>query len=48
MTQLNAIRNIYSIASLAIHAEEDRITTGQMEFVKKIGPGLIDELRNIN
>ena len=47
MTQLNAIRNIYSIATMAIHAEEDKITAGQMEFVKKIAPGLIDELRNI-
>jgi hypothetical protein len=46
--QVNAIRNIYGITSMAIHAEEDRISHGQIEFVHKIAPGLIEELRDIS
>jgi len=45
--QLSAIRNIYSIASLAIHTEENKLTKGQIDFCKKISPGLIEELRLI-
>jgi hypothetical protein len=45
--QVQAIRNIYSIASMAIHGEDSKITKGQLEFAHKIAPGIIEELRRI-
>lgn len=44
-SQASTIRNIYSIASKAIHSEEDQVTVYEMDFVRSIAPGLINELR---
>ncbi|MCF2490244.1 hypothetical protein [Dyadobacter sp. CY347] len=45
--QHKVIRNLFSIASPAIHGEEQRLTVAEIDFAKQIAPGLIDELRKI-
>jgi hypothetical protein len=44
-SQHKAIRNIYSITSPAIHGDDSRMTLAEIDFVKQIAPGLIDELQ---
>ena len=46
-SQYKAIRNIYSISSPAIHGEEQRLTIAELNFVKQVSPGLIEDLREI-
>ena len=41
----NAIREVYSVCSPAIHGEP--VTSAQMNFVKDVGPQLITTLRSI-
>ena len=43
--QHKAIRNIYSITTPAIHGDDNRVTIAEIDFVKQIAPGLIDELQ---
>lgn len=45
--QSKAIRNIYTISSHAIHGNENKLTIAEVNFVKNIAPGLIDELKKI-
>jgi len=45
--QHKVIRNLYSIASPAIHGEEHKLTFAEIEFAKQIAPGIIDELQKI-
>ncbi|MFY7938842.1 MAG: hypothetical protein ACOVOQ_15800 [Flavobacterium sp.] len=47
-SQQKAIRNIYSITSPAIHGDENKLTLAEVDFVKKIGPTILDELKEIN
>ncbi|MHA7128690.1 hypothetical protein [Algoriphagus namhaensis] len=46
-TQHKVIRNLYSISSPAIHGDDHKLTLAEMDFVKQIAPGLIDELKKI-
>jgi hypothetical protein len=46
-TQHKAIRNLYSISSPAIHGDDNKLTVAEIEFVKQIAPGLIEELKKI-
>jgi hypothetical protein len=46
-SQHKAIRNIYSISSPAIHGEEQRLTIAELDFVKQVSPGLIEDLTEI-
>lgn len=45
--QHKVIRNLYSIASPAIHGDEQRLTVAEIDFARQIAPGIIDELRRI-
>jgi hypothetical protein len=45
--QQKAIRNIYSITAPVVHGDDSRFTRAELEFVKRITPGLIDELKKI-
>ena len=45
--QHKVIRNLYSIASPAIHGDEERLTVAEIHFAKEIAPGIIDELKKI-
>lgn len=47
-SQHKAIRNIYSITAPAIHGDDNRMTLAEIDFVKQIAPGLIDELQKID
>lgn len=46
-SQHKAIRNIYSITAPAVHGDDNRMTLAEIDFVKQIAPGLIDELKKI-
>ncbi|MEN5057614.1 hypothetical protein [Sphingobacterium kitahiroshimense] len=46
-SQHKVIRNLYSIASPAIHGEEQKLTFAEIEFAKQISPGIIEELKKI-
>ena len=46
-TQHKVIRNLYSISSPAIHGDDHKLTLAEVEFVRQIAPGLIDELKKI-
>lgn len=46
-SQHKALRNIYSISSPAIHGEEQRLTVAEIDFVKQVAPGLIEDLKEI-
>lgn len=43
--QYKAIRNMYLIMNPVIHGEENRLTAAEIDFVRKIAPGLINELQ---
>jgi len=45
--QHKALRNIFSITAPAIHGDDNRTTLAEIEFVKQIAPGIIDELQKI-
>lgn len=45
--QHKVIRNLYSIASPAIHGDEDKLTIAEVNFAKNIAPGIIEELKKI-
>lgn len=47
-TQHKAIRNIYSITTPAIHGDDEKLTNSEIEFLKQVAPGLIDELIKMN
>lgn len=44
-SQHKAIRNIYSISAPAIHGEEQKLTIAELDFVKQVSPGLIEDLK---
>lgn len=46
-SQHKVIRNLYSITTPAIHGDDYKITIAEIDFVKKISPGIIDELKKI-
>ncbi len=46
-TQHKVIRNLYSISSPAIHGDDHKLTMAEIDFVKQIAPGLMDELKKI-
>lgn len=45
--QHKVIRNLFSIASPAIHGDEHKLTVAEIDFAKQIAPGFIDELKKI-
>jgi len=45
--QHKVIRNLYSIASPAIHGDEQKLTVAEVDFAKQIAPGIIEELKKI-
>ena len=45
--QHKVIRNLYSIASPAIHGDEDKLTLAEVNFARNIAPGIIEELKKI-
>ncbi|PWJ52973.1 hypothetical protein CLV98_1292 [Dyadobacter jejuensis] len=45
--QHKVIRNLYSIASPAIHGDEQKLTVAEIDFAKQIAPGIIEELKKI-
>ncbi len=42
-----AIRNIFSITAPAIHGDEKKVSLAEIEFVKKVSPGMINRLKDI-
>lgn len=45
--QHKVIRNLFSIASPAIHGDEHKLTVAEIDFAKQIAPGIIEELKKI-
>lgn len=45
--QHKVIRNLYSIASPAVHGDDHKLTVAEINFAKNIAPGIIDELKKI-
>jgi len=45
--QHKVIRNLYSIASPAVHGDEEKLTIAEIAFARQIAPGIIDELQRI-
>ena len=45
--QHRVIRNIFLISSYAIHGEEQKLTIAEIDFVKKITPSILDEIKKI-